>query len=443
MRLIQPLYLKPRFFYALGLIALLFALGFGWNVLVLVATTGIGILVCAIMYDVLQTRKFANHVEAHREAPKHFSMFDENDIKLKFTNSFNQSISVEIIDEIPAQFQYRDFSLKDTLPANQNKTIQYAIVPKERGEFWFNNLNLFFSGPLGLVSYRKEIPQQKLIKVYPSFVQMKKFELLAFNANRQQEGIRKIRKIGHGYEFGDIRQYVSGDDPRSVNWKASSRQGKLMVNNYEDEKSQLVYAVIDTSRSMRMPFEGLSLMDYAINTSLAILNIAHKNQDNTGLLTFAKNTEKFIPAQRRNNQVQIILDSLYNQKGSTQESNFSGLFNTLKLKVKSRSLLLLFTNFLSLNSLQRVLPELKRINRNHLLVVVFFENTELSEFQNEPVEDTLDLASKTMAKKLSEELNTIVYELRNAGIQTIKSRPEELTSNTVSKYLELKSRGLI
>jgi uncharacterized protein (DUF58 family) len=137
------------------------------------------------------------------------------------------------------------------------------------------------------------------------------------------------------------------------------------------------------------------------------------------------------------------MEVLYNEKSTINEANYTALFTSVKKRIRNRSLLFLFTNFQSLSSLKRVLPQLKRLNKDHLLVVIFFENTELEAFRHEEIKNTLDMASKVMADKLSEELTQIVYELRNAGIQAIKTRPEDLTTNTVSKYLELKSRGLI
>lgn len=421
----------------------LFALGFSWGVLVYVAEAGLALLLVAIIIEIRSGFKMAGLIGAERKVAPLFSLSDVNDVKLKLINENNRQVNILIIDEIPIQFQLRDFELKEKLEANETRWISYQLTPVIRGKFEFNDINLLFRTPLKLIEFRKSIAQPQAVKVYPSFVQMQKFEMMAFDSVRNDEGIRRMRRIGHGYEFSDIRQYVIGDDTRSINWRASSRSKGVMVNNYEDEKSQKVYAVIDSSRAMRMPFGGMGLMDYAINTSLSILNIALKNQDHAGLISFSKDVETFVAARKRNNQLNQILDSLYDQQNSSLEANYSALFQHVGTRIRNRSLLFLFTNFQSVSALKRVLPILKRLNLDHLLVVIFFENTELERLREEPVTNTMDMATKVMADKLSEELTQIVYELRNAGIQAIKSRPEDLTTNTVSKYLELKSRGLI
>ncbi len=443
MKILRPIFLKDRVFYLLGACVLIFMFGFSWAWLVIFGFIALAGVFAAIGYDLAYCRKQIKTVYIDRKLPKHFSMGDENNVVFHLTNAGSSDLDIRIIDELPSQFQERDFDITRKVPAGETDKFKYPLVPKTRGEYVFRQINLFITGGLGLVEYRKIVDAEHMVKVYPSFVQMRKFELMLFNTGHNQDGLRKTPRTGHGYEFSDIRQYVNGDDPRAINWKASSRSRHMMVNNFQEEKSQKVYAVIDKSRVMRMPFNGLSLMDYAINTSLSVLNIALRNDDNIGLVSFSKDVETFVPAQKRNYQIQTILDKLYNQKEREYESNFGGLYKSLKLKLKGRSLLLLFTNFLSLNSLYRVLPELRRINRDHLLVVIFFENTELEEFRRESVNTLFDIASQTMAQRLSEELDQVMFELKKVGIQTIKTKPEDLTANTINKYLELKSRGLI
>ena len=124
------------------------------------------------------------------------------------------------------------------------------------------------------------------------FIQMKKYDFMAIDHRLSYAGLKKIRRIGHTMEFEQIKDYVVGDDVRTVNWKATAKNAKLMVNQYQDEKMQPVYSIIDTSRVMKMPFNELKLVDYAINSSLAFSNIALKKGDKVGALSDFKNDEK-------------------------------------------------------------------------------------------------------------------------------------------------------
>ncbi len=443
MKYVKEIFLKDRTFYLLGGIIALFLAAFAWPLVMYIAWGAFALFILGLASDVYQLFRFWRPIQITRDIGKHFSLSDENPVLIKMESSFPQALKVRLIDEIPIQFQTRDFEIYEEIEPAEEKVIRYELRPVKRGEYWFGKLNAFISTSVGLMERRIQFDLDTMVKVYPSFIQMRAFELMVFSADRSQLGIKRIRKLGHGYEFSDIRNYVIGDDPRTINWKASSRTNKLMVNNYQDERSQQIYAVINKSRVMRMPFNGLSLMDYAINSTLALQNIVLQNQDHAGLIVFSGKSETFLRAERKFNQRQRLLDILYNINEDQLEGNYQALYETIKKNIRGRSMLMLFTNFMSLTSLHRVLPILKQINRSHLLTLIFFENTELEAYIESEPETLLDVSSNVLAARLSNELTQVVYELRNAGIQAIQSKPEDLTANSINKYLELKSRGMI
>ena len=266
---------------------------------------------------------------------------------------------------------------------------------------------------------------------------------MAFSNKLFEYGLKKIRRIGHTMEFEQIKDYVLGDDIRNINWKATAKKGGLMVNQYQDERSQPIYSVIDKGRVMKMPFEGLSLLDYAINATLVISHIALKKQDKAGMFALGKTIENRVVPERRSSQMHLILETLYNLETNFVESDYSRLYADIKRNINHRSLLLLYTNFETLDALQRQLPYLQAIAKQHLLVVIFFENTELINFTDEKAETIQQIFEKTIAEKFVYEKKLIVNELRKYGIQTILTKPEQLTINTINKYLEIKARGLI
>ncbi len=241
-------------------------------------------------------------------------------------------------------------------------------------------------------------------------------------------------------EFEQIKEYVRGDDFRTINWKATARKDGLMVNSFTDERSQQIYCIINKSRVMKMPFGGMTLLDHAINASLVLSNVALVKQDKAGLITFSENLDAFIQADKKTTQMNLILETLYKQQTRFLEPDFEKLFSVIRSRVSNRSLLVLFTNFESVESLQREMPALKRIARYHLLLVVFFENSELKNLTEKKAQRLEDIYIKTIAEKFSYEKRLMVKELHKNGILSILTAPELLTVNTVNKYLELKTR---
>jgi uncharacterized protein (DUF58 family) len=382
-------------------------------------------------------------IKASRLLPEKLSNGDDNPIDIKITNLYNYKVDLLLIDELPFQYQKRDFEIKTNLNPAEQKKITYTLRPLERGEYYFGNLNLYVNSPIGLVTRRFQFAKDAMVPNYPSFLQLRKYMLMAFSNKLLEYGLKKIRRIGHTMEFEQIKDYVPGDDIRNINWKATAKRNQLMVNQFQDERSQPIYSVIDKGRAMKMPFDGLSLLDYAINASLVISNVALKKQDKAGMFTFSRKVDNKVVAERRPSQMNKILETLYNVSTDFVESDFSRLYIDIKRNITQRSLLLLYTNFETLDALHRQLPYLQAIAKNHLLVVIFFENTELYKLTNITAESTFDIFQKTIAEKFVYEKKLIVNELQKHGIQSILTAPENLTINTINKYLEIKARGLI
>ena len=384
-----------------------------------------------------------NNLMARRKAADKFSNSDENEIQISIQNTSQLALNLEIIDEIPEQFQKRDFSLYLQLASKESSLKTYQLVPKRRGEYVFGNLNVYASSKIGFIQKRYQFANEQTVKVYPSFIQMKKYDFLAHSKKLTEFGFKKIRRIGHTLEFEQIKDYVVGDDVRTINWKATAKHRNLMVNQYQDEKSQPIYNLIDKGRVMKMPFEGLSLLDYAINSTLAFSNVAIKKNDKVGLMDFADQIGRILPAQNKKTHLNSISEHLYNIETNYLVSDYSKLYTYVKRKINQRSLLMLFTNFEHLDAMRRQLPYLKAMSKKHMLVVIFFENTELERLHHIDSESIRDVYEKTIAGTFIYDKQLMVEELRNNGIQSILTKPKDLSINTINKYLEIKAKGIL
>ncbi|MNF27071.1 hypothetical protein D3C84_77190 [compost metagenome] len=443
MKLIKSLYINNFFFYALLGIIGLFVSAFIFPALYNAAWYVVLVLMTFLALDILILFFAKKGIEANRVTPEKLSNGDENPINITIKNFYTFPISVKIIDEIPFQFQVRDFEIKRKLKASSQDEINYFLRPTERGEYSFGNLNIYVSSPLRMISRRFTFDKDQMVPTYPSYIQLRKYDLIAFSNNLFQYGIKKIRRIGHTMEFEQIKEYVTGDDIRTLNWKATAKKNSLMVNQFQDEKSQSVYMVIDKGRVMKMPFNGLSLLDYAINATLVLSNVILKKQDKAGMFAFSKKVENRVFAEKRASQMQKILENLYNIKTDFFESDYSRLYVDIRKNINQRSLIILYTNFETMEGLHRQLPYLKGIAKSHLLVVVFFNNTELNELINKKTETIQDVYDKVIAEKFAFEKRLIVNELKKYGIYSVLTQPENLTLDTINKYLEIKARGIL
>lgn len=442
-RLFKHTFFQKRFFISLVAIIVGFLLSFIYNDIYGAIKVLFYVFVLFLIIDFLLLFASKGNLAGSRILPDKFSNGDENPIQLEISNTYLFQAKIKIIDEIPFQFQKRDFGLESKLASGGTKRYDYQLRPTERGVYSFGSLNVFAISPIGFLSRRYTFDQSQEVPVYPSFLQLQKYDLIAFTNRLHEYGLKKIRRIGHTMEFEQIKEYVQGDDIRNINWKATAKKNQLMVNQYQDEKSQPVYSVIDKGRVMKMPFNELSLLDYAINATLVISNIALKKHDKAGMFSFSDKIENRVVAERRSSQMNLILETLYNLETNFIESDYSRLYIDVKRNLNQRSLLLLYTNFETLDALHRQLPYLQAIAKQHLLVVIFFENTELNEFADKNAKTVHQIFEQTIAEKFIYEKKLIVNELRKYGIQTILTKPKDLTINTINKYLEIKARGLL
>ena len=439
----RNLFLNDRLLMSLGFCVLLFLLKFFFVWIGDIPEIAIGTLVLFVILDLFILYGNKKGIDAKRYTAKRLSNGDENNIQIELKNHYTFAVKARIIDEVPEQFQLRDQNFKLYIKSAAVKSIHYNLRPTKRGAYDFGVIRVYISSPIGLISRRYNFDEAKILPVYPSFINLGQYELMAISNQLTEFGIKKIRKAGQSNEFDQIKHYVGGDDIRTINWKATARKGGLMVNTYTDEKSQNVYCVIDKSRVMRMPFEGLSLLDYAINASVALAKVAMLKQDKAGLITFSETIGKVVIAEKKASQLGSIMQVLYTEKTRYLESNFEALYSTVRSLIKQRSLFVFFTNFESLSALQRQLPYLKRIARYHLLVVVFFENTELKSLSEDPGKDIEGIYHQTIAEKFIYEKKLIAKELNRHGILSILTAPKNLTVNVINRYLALKAEQKI
>jgi uncharacterized protein (DUF58 family) len=440
---LQSLYLNNRFFISTSVVIWLFLMAYIFPAFFIVAQVALMLIGALLLYDIVLLYAPGRGVKATRLCANRFSNGDDNKVEIVVESKYPILIRLNVIDEIPHEFQRRDINFRAELKQGESKIIEYKLRPVKRGVYHFGLIRVFVITPIGFVKRRFNCDAEKSVDVYPSYLQLQKYELMAISSKLSELGIKKVRKIGHNIEFEHIKEYVEGDDYRTVNWKATARKNELMVNLYQDEKSQNVYSLIDKGRMMQMPFEGMSLLDYAINSSLVLSNIAIKKEDKAGIMTFEKEFDGHLPAAKRKSQMHLILNFLYKQSTTFGESDYSNLYIHLKNRVKRRSLLLLYTNFESIHSLDRQLPYFQKLAQSHLLVVIFFENTELEAMIDQRPKDTLGIYQKVVAEKFAFEKVQIVKTLRRYGIQAILTSPQELSVNVINKYIELKARQMI
>lgn len=434
------MFLPIRFYYTAMVVIVVLSLGQLWPPLFYVGALLLALFALLLVIDIalLWTRR---GITARRHCSSRFSNGDENPVSIQVENNYRFGVKLSIIDEIPHIFQRRDVNYSMRLKAGENGTVDYTLRPTRRGVYGFGHIRAFASSPIGLLQRRFTCGEPTDVAVYPSYLMLNQYAFLAISNNLTEMGIKRIRRVGNNTEFEQIKSYVQGDDYRLINWKASARAHQLMVNVYTDERSQQIINVIDKGRIMQQAFEGMTILDYAINAALVLSYVALHRDDKAGVITFADEFNDFVKPDRGPAQMNDILECLYHQTTYFAESDYSTLVVNTNHLVGQRSLLILYTNFFDYNSMLRQLPYLRQLNSRHRLVVIFFIDNERRDFINQQPHSIRDYYEHSIAAKIDHEQTLIINTLRQYGINSLLTSPQNLSVNVINRYLEMKSRG--
>lgn len=436
------MFLTKRFYIVLAVLALVIGLG---NYVPPMFTIGRWLLLALLLLLLVEVFLLYHErgIMARRTMAERFSNGDDNEVNIRVESIYSFPVRLEIIDEIPPIFQRRDLLFRLRLGMGEGKNVKYSLRPTERGVYSFGHVRVFVTSPIGLLLRRFTLGQPVEVKVYPSYLMLNQYELLAMSNNLTELGIKKIRRVGNNTEFEQIKDYVAGDDFRRINWRATARTTRLMVNVYQDERSQQIYNIIDKGRVMQQAFRGMTYLDYAINASLVLSYVAIRKEDKAGIITFGDQLEDFVQASRRTGHMQKILETLYRQQTRFAESDYSSLVMGVSQHISKRSLLVLYTNFANKVSLERQLPYLVQLNRLHRLLVVFFEDDEIKAYIKTRPDSDEEYYRHVIAEKYVHEQRLIVSKLKRHGILSLLTTPENLSVDVINKYLELKARQMI
>lgn len=436
------MFLTKRFYIIFACLTLLCGLGYVYPILFTAAKILLCPFVVITLIDafMLYSRR---DLTAERSCADRFSNGDENVIKLRLASEYTFPVWLTIIDEAPKVFQRRDISYTTQLAAKGENEIRYTLTPVKRGVYSFGRIRCFVRTRIGLVERRYSLGKERDVAVYPSYLMLNRYELLAMSNHLTEMGIKKLRRVGNNTEFEQIKDYVPGDDYRMMNWKASARTHQLKVNVYRDERSQQIFSVIDKGRVMQQSFHGMTLLDYSINAALVLSYVAMHRDDKAGLITFTDKMDTFVAPSRRTGQMQRLLDALYMQETDFGETDFSNLCINVREQVSKRSLCVVYTNFSGMTALNRQLPYLKLLSRWHRVLVVFFEDSELNEYIQSTKHSIEEYYQHVIAEKFVYEKRLIVSTLRQHGIYSLLTTPENLSVDIINKYLEMKQRQVL
>jgi uncharacterized protein (DUF58 family) len=380
-------------------------------------------------------------ITIQRNGDDKLSIYENEAIGIQILNKSNYKLYVELKDEIPDfHFQTENNIMKGIVSPREKKNFQYLIFPTKRGAFTFENIHVKAVGRLKLCTKIFKVKLHQEYKVYPNMKNLRKYKLNMCNNRSYKQGQKTLKIIGKGTSFESLREYVAGDDYRKINWKATSRGNKPILNQYEPEKNQHVHILIDTGRAMSYTVRGFRKLDLVVNTALVLSDIVNQNGDKSALMVFNTKVENMIMPDKGAGHRGKIMDALFHIDNTNQTSNYDEAFYYLKKKERHRSIIFFFTDFNTVEEAENILKVLPAISKNNLVVIILIRNESIEAISSLEIRSKDDLFNKGVALEMLDERRKIINILNRRGVLCIECAPEKLEYTVVNKYIQVKNR---
>ncbi len=383
-------------------------------------------------------------VTVERIVEERFAMGANNEVAVKITNRARRKIKFIVKDEHPPEMelsQPREAML--TITPGRTRTWSYGLVPTARGRYSFGNTAVRFLSRLGLLWKQLEYPTSQDVKVYPDIREAKKHELFAYRTRRPEPGLRRMRVRGQGREFESLRDFVVGDEIRHISWTASARRGKLITRQYTVERSQNIVVLLDTGRLMTARIGQLSKLDHAINATLSLSYVAISGGDNVGFIGFSRRIMGYLPARRGRDQINRLMEVLYNLEPQLIEPSYSRAFNFFSSNCHRRSLVVILTDLVDRDSSAELLAQTSRLIPRHLPLIITIGDTDLREMVRTQPAQAADVYRQSVAEEILRQRDEALARIRQAGGLALDVPAGRLSLELVNKYLEVKDRGML
>jgi uncharacterized protein (DUF58 family) len=385
-----------------------------------------------------------DEIDVAREAPTAFSVGRALPVSYGWSNRGKRAVMLRVKEQFPEPLGGVKTPLREVTIAPRGRTReQLSVMPAHRGKGKGGTIYTRILGPLGLVwrQSTRQLPWDAT--VYPSLIGASIRALPTQATRRREAGFRNIRRLGEGRVFETLKEWVPGDDTRTIDWKATARRGKVMARQYEDERRQQVLLVIDAGRLMTAESEGVSRLESVINAALQLAHSVVEHDDNVGLMVFADEVQTFVAPARGRRALRAVLDGLASAEGRVVEPNYPAAFSQLAARNRKRALTVVFTDVIDRTASEALVAQVGSLRPRHLPLAVTLRDPALEALSTRRPTTTQEAFERAAAEELLEAREVALGEMRRKGVLILDVSPTRVAEAVVEQYTQLKRRGLL
>lgn len=401
------------------------------------------LVVLAVAADFLSVPARAS-IDVQREFPRNVGIGDRVTGSYVLTNRNSRTITLQLHDQFPFAAQGGVVQTQVKLQPQSEQRIEIEATGFSRGVAPLGPVGIRVSTMLGFVSATYEISLDDDVRVVPSMTGVRRYRLLAIQQRLNTIGVRVLRRKGGGQSFANLREYVRGDDPRHIDWKATSKKDKLITREFTVERSQTVLTLIDAGRGMTQLSGNVARFEQALSAALILTDIASNAGDRVGTLVFDDEVRAFVPPQASKGALQLVRDAFIPVVATTNEPDYAGAFRFLAAHQKKRALIVFFTDVIDIRASQALLAHVTRSAARHLVLVVALRNDQVYEAARVKADMTsASLYESAAAEEVIQARDDVLHRMRRAGVIVLDVSPQTMAAGVINQYLELKNRGAL
>lgn len=401
-----------------------------------------GLILLLAIADALLGRA-AERVRVERHVDSKLSLDEEAVVRLRIVNRGPRAIELFLVDSVPEVFKIGDLRLHVSLSPFQEATAQYTVIPTRRGSFAFGDIWIRSTCLLGLAARKERVAAAQDVRVYPNVEGIRRAQLLGRRNLLAQIGIHRLRFKGQGSEFEQLREYTRDDDYKWINWKATARRGKPITTDFQVERAQNILLCLDASYMMGSVAGRLTKLDHAVNAAALLAHVAITSGDRVGVLVFSQRVLGYAAPSHGARQMSRIIDALYAVQPEETRVDYRAFIHYVSVHCKRRSMLAIFTDLIDMHQGEELLQILRAIRGKHLPVCMTFRDTNVEKLARTWAPNLRSVFTQAMALDLARQRTQVLRDLTQQGAHVLDSLPEELSVQSVNKYLELKGRQLL
>lgn len=346
-------------------------------------------------------------------------------------------------DGVPAAFGVSSRELPVRAPARGQATVGYTLTPRRRGLHPLGVITLRHRSPLGLLVLEKRFQADAQVRVLPDIPGLVHCLMLARLHKYSEIGVKPLRFRGPGTDFESLRQYVEGDEYRTIDWKATARHGRPISRNFEVERNHEVVLAIDSSRLMGGEVDGVTKLDHAVNAAIALAGVCEENADRVGVLLFSDRVKAYLRPSKQRGQLRAVLDAVFDAQPDPVASNFATALGYLAQVQKKRAMVIVLTDFADKETSVGMLASVLLQARRHLFLFVALRDPLIGHTVGARPRDADAAFRHAIAYDLQRERRDVLLALRAGGVHTLDLDPKDITAPVIGKYLELRGRNLL